>query len=157
VIDYLKTDSFLSLPAMITLLCLSILTACGQGNSSQVPGKQTENLSVSGSISYRERIALSPQSILEIKLVDVSRADAPANVIAEKSVTGPGQVPINFEMAYDPTSIDQRLTYAVQARISEGDRLVFINDTHTPVLTGGYGNHVEMMLVHVPAPDHIPK
>jgi putative lipoprotein len=155
-IGHLKIDGFLSLPVMITLLFLSVLTACDQTNSSRTPGSLAVTLSVSGSISYRERIALSPQSILEVQLVDVSEADAPATVIAEKSITGPGQVPINFELAYDPSSIDERLTYAIQARISEGDRLVFINDMHTPVLTGGYGNHVEMVLVHVPAPAHTP-
>lgn len=156
-IDHLKIESFLSLRVMVTLSFLSVLIACGQGNPSQAPGSQVESLSVSGSISYRERIALGPQSILEIKLVDVSRADAPAIVIAEKSITGPGQVPINFELAYDPTSIDQRFTYAVEARISEGGKLVFISDTHTPVLTRGNDNHVEMVLVHVPASVHIPK
>jgi len=41
--------------------------------------------------------------------------------------------------------------------LTDCDQLVFINDTHTPVLTGGYGDHVEMVLVHVPAPTHSPK
>jgi putative lipoprotein len=145
----------LSLPVMMALLCLLVLTACDRVNSSGTSGSKTESLTVSGSISYRERMALSPESVLEVQLVDVSRVDAMAIVIAKKSIIGPGQVPISFELAYDPASIDERFTYAVQARISEGDRLVFINDMHTPVLTGGYGDHVEMVLVHVPA--HLPE
>lgn len=39
--------------------------------------------------------------------------------------------------------------YAVQARITDRGRLVFISDTHTPVLTRGAGNEVSMMLVAV--------
>lgn len=153
--NILKIQSLLSLPLISVLLCIFVLTACDQVNPSRTPDRQAEILSVHGSISYRERIALSPQSVLEVQLVDVSMADAKAIVIAEKSITGPGQVPIDFELTYDPTLIDERFTYAVQARISEGDRLVFINDTHTPVLTAGYGDYVEMVLVHVPA--HLPK
>jgi uncharacterized lipoprotein YbaY len=34
----------------------------------------------------------------------------------------------------------------------DGERLIFINDTHTPVLTHGAGNREEMMLVIVQTP-----
>lgn len=105
---------------------------------------------ISGTITYRERIALSPQAVVEISLQDVSRADAPAKIIANRRITNPGQVPIHFEIRYRPEDIDERMTYAIQARILEGGRLMFINDTHTPVLTRGADNRVEMMLVRVP-------
>ena len=35
-----------------------------------------------GSVSYVERIALPPDAILEVRLIDVSLADAPATTIA---------------------------------------------------------------------------
>ncbi len=104
---------------------------------------------ISGTISYRERIALSPQAAVEIALQDVSLADAPAKNIAQQRITNPGQVPIHFELAYQPEDIDDRMSYAIQARILEGESLMFINDTHTPVLTRGAGNQVDMMLVRV--------
>jgi putative lipoprotein len=39
--------------------------------------------------------------------------------------------------AYDPAQIDPRMTYAVSARITEGNELLFISDTVYPVLTRG--------------------
>jgi uncharacterized lipoprotein YbaY/heat shock protein HslJ len=107
---------------------------------------------ISGTITYRERIALTPQAVVEISLQDVSLADAPAKIIANQKITNPGQVPIHFDMTYPPEDIDERKSYAIQARILEGEQLIFINDTHTPVLTRGAGNRVEMMLVRAQAP-----
>ena len=89
--------------------------------------------------------------MVEVKLIDVSRADAPAVTIGEQIIEGPGQVPIAFEIEYDPAEIDDRSSYAVQARITEGDRLEFINDTRYGVITRGGPTHVDMVLVKVAA------
>ena len=104
---------------------------------------------VTGTVTYRERIALTPDAVVEIKLVDVSRADAPAITIGEQVIEDPGQVPISFEIVYSPEQIDQRFTYAVQARITEGNRLAFINDTTYQVITRDSPTHVDMVLVRV--------
>ena len=104
---------------------------------------------VTGTVTYRERIALTPNAVVEIKLIDVSRADAPAVTIGEQVIEDPGQVPIAFEIEYDPSDIDERFTYAVQVRIMEGDKLAFINDTRYQVITRGGPTHVDMVLVKV--------
>ena len=102
---------------------------------------------VTGTVTYRERIALSPDAVVEVKLVDVSRADAPAITIGQQTIERPGQVPISFEIEYDPEDIDERFTYAVQARILDRGRLAFINDTTYQVITRGGSTHVDMALV----------
>ena len=107
---------------------------------------------VTGTVTYRERIALSPQAVVEVKLVDISRADAPAVTIGEQIIENPGQVPIAFEIEYDPAEIDTRFTYAIQVRIMEGDTLAFINDTTYQVITRDRPTHVDMVLVKVGAP-----
>jgi uncharacterized lipoprotein YbaY/heat shock protein HslJ len=146
------------LPAVLTLL----MAACGQGNvpvadaSGESPGSEPEKARITGSVAYRERIALSPEAVLEISLEDVSRADAMAKVIARQEIADPGQVPIRFELEYAPGDIDERMVYSIRARISDGGRLMFINDTITPVLTRGAGSQVEMMLVRVKAPEPRP-
>ena len=104
---------------------------------------------VTGTVTYRERIALSPDAVVEVKLLDVSRADALAVTIGEQVIEDPGQVPIAFEVEYDPTDIDERFTYTVQVRIMEGDRLAFINDTAYHVITRGSPNQVDLVLVKV--------
>ena len=81
----------------------------------------------------------------------MSRADAPAVTIGERIIDNPGQVPIAFEIEYDPEEIDERFTYAVQVRIMEGEKLAFINDTVYSVITRDNPTHVDMVLVKVGA------
>ena len=78
---------------------------------------------VTGSVTYLQRIALSPAALVQVELVDLSRADAPAVVLAEETIRPEHQVPIPFELVYDRSKIDPARRYGVQARITDGDRL----------------------------------
>jgi uncharacterized lipoprotein YbaY/membrane-bound inhibitor of C-type lysozyme len=101
--------------------------------------------SVSGTVSYMVRLALPSSAVLEVELQDVSRADAPATLIAEEKITlGDRQVPVPFELKFDPAKIDPDHTYAVSARILVDGRLKFINDKSYTVLTRG--NPVRVVL-----------
>lgn len=103
---------------------------------------------ITGTVTYRERILLRPGSRLEVVLEDVSRADAPAIQLARLERVDPGQVPLSFELEYQPDDIDARMSYAIRARILDPDgNLLFVNDTHTPVITRGAGTEVDMVLV----------
>lgn len=90
---------------------------------------------VKGTAAYRERIALTPDAVFEAMLKDVSKADAPAVVVGSVRIDKPGQVPIRFEIPYDPARIDQSRSYSVRARILVGQRLLFTTDQAYPVLT----------------------
>lgn len=81
-----------------------------------------------GEVIYRERIALPPNALLSVELADVSLADAPAAVIGSQTVDPAGQVPIGFEIRFDPSVIRPGMTYALQARITVDDQLLFLND-----------------------------
>jgi len=61
--------------------------------------------SIDGTATYRERMALPPSAVFEATLEDVSRADAPAEMIAETRVASPGNPPIKFSLPYDPAKI----------------------------------------------------
>ncbi len=123
----------------------------------EIPSGRAPNAAVSGSVTYRERIALTPGASLVVELRDVSLADAAAPLIARQTIANPGQVPINFKVAYSRDDIDSRHTYAIQARIIESDgRLAFINDTAYDVITRGNPSRVDMLLVLVqPPPDQV--
>ena len=74
-------------------------------------------------------------------------------MIAEQIISDPGQVPISFDVGYDPDDIESRNTYSVSARIEESDgRLAFINDTAHDVITRGNPKRVDMVLVLVEPP-----
>ncbi len=130
----------------IFLFALLALSGCTQ--------LDTQSARITGSVTYRERIALPPSAVVKVHLVDVSRADAPATVIGEQVIKAAGrQVPFAFEMAYDPKRIEERFTYALQARIEDEDgRLRFISERHYPVLTRGAGQHIDLVLRAVAAP-----
>ncbi|WP_420617713.1 YbaY family lipoprotein [Candidatus Poriferisocius sp.] len=113
------------------------------------------NASVMGTVTYRERIALSPGAVVTVQLRDTSLMDVASELIAEQVITNPGQVPIEFEVHYNEDDINPRNTYSIQARITESDgRLAFINDTAYDVITRGNPTRVDMVLVIVqPPPD----
>ena len=102
---------------------------------------------VIGTVTYRERIALPPTAVITVKLVDVSRADAPAIVLGEQVIAASGrQVPFAFVIGYDPGLIEASHTYALQARIEDGGKLLFINDEHHAVITREAPQRVDMIL-----------
>lgn len=101
---------------------------------------------ISGSVAYRERVALSADAVLEITLEDVSLADAPATVIAQRELTNIGQVPITFELPYDPTRIVANHRYNVRFRLSDRGALRFMSAEAHPVITGGHGTTVAAIL-----------
>ena len=102
---------------------------------------------VTGTLTYRERIMLPPDSVAKVWLLDTSRADAPATELAHQIIENPGAPPIAFVLEYDKSAVDQRLSYGVRAEIRRGDRLLFTSDTHYPVLTQGAGETVDLLLV----------
>jgi putative lipoprotein len=102
--------------------------------------------SIHGTATYRERIALPPSAAFEATLEDVSRADAPADVLARTRLSPTGNPPMRFEIAVDLARIRPDRHYVVRARIMDGDRLMFTSDASHPVLTQGHGTTVAIML-----------
>lgn len=102
---------------------------------------------VTGTVSYLPRIALPPTAVVEISLVDVSRADAPATVLAsEQIISGGRQVPFPFTLLYDPGQIDQRSSYAVQSRITVDGDLQFVTTSRFSVITSGNPNKIDVQV-----------
>ena len=141
----LQTFGVLLLPAM-RAGCSSMGAApAGSGQAASPPN-------VTGTVTYLQRIALPPDAMITVQLVDVSRADVPALVLGEQIIrAGGGQVPFEFEIAYDSARIDPRMTYAVSARIEDSGKLLFISDQHCAVITRGAPAHVQMVLKPVGA------
>jgi uncharacterized lipoprotein YbaY/heat shock protein HslJ len=140
----MKAESIVTSAIISTLLCTAF--ACSPDSVGGI---------VSGSATYRERMALPPGAVLEVSLQDVSQADAPAVELGSVRVEDPGNPPFEFEIPYDHGAIDERLSYSVRATIRVDDTLLFTTDTHYPVLTRGAGDVVELLLVRAAAlPQH---
>lgn len=101
---------------------------------------RAQNTILMGTVNYRERMALPAATTVLVQLVDVSLADAPAQVIAEDRITGATASPIPYRLQFDQSRIKLGRSYALQARISDGDRLLFINTTRHAIFAGGRNN-----------------
>ena len=135
------------LGAFVVSLLVGAAMACGDATQSPTPTFPQAVVEptppptvaargvVTGTVTYRERVALRPDAVVEVKLIDVLMADAPAVTIGEQIIENPGQVPVAFEIEYDPADIDPRLSYAVRAVIKEGGKLAFTTDTRYSVIT----------------------
>ena len=139
---------FRKMATLLAVIVGLVVTSCGVH-----VGVFGGGSSVSGTVTYREQIELTPGATLIVQIRDTSYADAAAELIAEQIISDPGQVPISFKVPYDPDAIEERNTYSVSARIEESDgRLAFINDTAYDVITRGSPKRVDMVLVLVEPP-----
>lgn len=104
---------------------------------------------ISGTATYRERIAPPPDARLVAVLLDVSRADAPAIELGRTEIADAGAPPYAFEIGYDPAAIDPNHRYAVRSTLWAGERMMFTTDSHVAVLTQGAPDRVEIIMVRV--------
>ncbi|UTV28437.1 YbaY family lipoprotein [Photobacterium atrarenae] len=114
--------------ALIVVLVISACTNLIQQNA--------DVGTVEGTLAYRERVALPANARITVTLADVSKMDAPAEVISQQTFLADGQqVPIGFQLDFMKDQIKPNHSYAISARIEVGDKLYFITDTRNAVLT----------------------
>lgn len=123
-----------------------VIVACAVALT--ILGTQSHAGTVTGTATYRERIAVPPDATLYVELQDVSLADAPAVPLAAQRYAM-GSVPAQFELTFDDALIKDGHSYVVRATINQGQNLLFTTDTAYPVLTDGAGNSADLMLVQV--------
>lgn len=123
----------------ITGIALAATLAAGAASAGAMP-------QVTGSAGYRERIALPPEAVLSVELLDVSKMDVAATVMSSQRFRLDG-VPQDFALAYDPALIDDRMSYVLSARIEVGGKVVFRTTEAYPVLTRDAGDHADLILV----------
>lgn len=120
--------------AAATGLFAAMLAGCV---SVTVPPRAPTGATLSGTITYRQKIALSPEARVKVFLQETPRAAVPATALGEVEIPNPGQVPIAFSVRYDPAAIRPDGEYTLLVKIYEGDRTRFLNTSRYRVLTGG--------------------
>lgn len=102
------------------------------------PTSPIETATLTGTATYRTRQALPAGAVVDVRLVDISRADAPADVLARQVlVTAGEQVPLPFSVTYAPGAVQDRRRYAVQATIAIDGRVRFRTTSVHPVFANG--------------------
>ncbi|MEZ4519857.1 MAG: YbaY family lipoprotein [Chloroflexota bacterium] len=132
------------------LLLVLALAACSGTTTDDSTGTDA---GITGTVTYLQRSALAPGSVITVQLQDVSLADAPATTLGEQVITTTDeQVPVPYEVGYTSADIQDNHTYAVRATITDSaGTLLFTSDTHIPVITNGSPTEdVEIVVVPVP-------
>lgn len=125
------------LPVYLVAVLLSLLLAACQQDGGDTPVTEDtgKELTITGQLIYRQRIALPPNAVAKIQLQDVSLADAPAKIISEQiQELHNQQVPIAFTLKVSAGELQPRNRYSVAARIEDDSgKLLWITDTHNAV------------------------
>jgi len=81
---------------------------------------------IQGEVWYKERIALPQDAVLTVEVKDVSLMDAPAVVLAQIERSGVS-TPAPFQFLINRDQFESGHTYAIGAKITLNDKLLFIN------------------------------
>lgn len=107
--------------------------------------------SLRGTVTYRQRIALGPKSEVTVKLVDSATPEG--TPVAETTFNTDGkQVPLAFELNYEPRDINRQRTYELWAEIKTDGEVRFRTPTGQPV-TPRANQNAAIELVLEPATD----
>lgn len=85
-------------------------------------------LSLEGTVTYVERIALTPEAVVQVELRDLAVPESEGPPIAKQVIARPGQVPVAFSISYEPGSLMTGHRYALSARISDRGQLQFVTE-----------------------------
>ena len=106
------------------------------GAASPAPSAPAQG-TVSGLVTYLQRSALSPSAVVHVEIDDVTLEDAPMVTISAVDIPATHQVPIAFSLPYDPSKIESKHRYALNARIEDHGKLLFLNKTRFPLFENG--------------------
>ena len=105
--------------------------------------------SVTGSLTFRERIALTPSAVAIVTIIDTTAAADAGVIIGQQVINGPTAVPIDFSVLVEADTIVPTNAYALYATIIDGASTWHNNVGH-PVITGGPTKGVDLTLTAVP-------
>jgi len=94
-----------------------------QFKATSAPKKQqaTQSVKIEGTVTHVERRLLTGNLVLKVVLEDISRMDVAAETIARFEQPIKSQIPLKFELNYDPKVLKPGHRYNLRARIENTD------------------------------------
>lgn len=106
---------------------------------------------VSGEIQCRERITLSPQAVLTVRLRDVTYPNWQNVSVGEQVIPNPPHPPIPFSIQVDPAAFYPDHRYALDAFLVDRGQIVLQSSAPTPVDPRGSAAPLQVTLVRTSA------
>jgi putative lipoprotein len=92
---------------------------------------------VSGTLTYRERVALPANAIVTVQIAELRAGSTPQVIAEQRFTTNGAQPPFRYTIAYDPTRINNSAQYTIQSNISVDGQVRFRTNQVYRVITGG--------------------
>ena len=96
-------------------------------------------------------VALPAGAVATVSLLDTSLQDVAATLIGEQALSVTA-LPFEFRIEYDPSRIEARNEYSLQARVELDGDLLYINDTVHTVLTQGSPAQSDIEVIQIGPP-----
>lgn len=132
-----------------------LTTPAGEGQEASAPAPQPTPpppapvlAILAGTVSYAQRIALTPEAVVQVELRDGSAGEDDPPV-AKQVILKPGQVPIAFEISYEPDGLVPSHRYVLSARISDRGQLQFVTESPIPAIPRAPQTPLEIVVVPV--------
>lgn len=95
----------------------------------------SQTYTVSGTVSYRERLILPADSQVVVRLEDITRGQSYPQVVSEQRIVPNSAGVTRFALPYNPNDINPNANYVVTAWVEQGGRVLFRNAKIYSVLT----------------------
>lgn len=95
----------------------------------------SRSYAVNGTVSYRERLILPADSVIVVRLEDVTRGQSYPEVVSEQRIVPNSMAVTQFSLPYQYGTLNPNATYVVNAWIEQGGRVLFRNNKVYQVLT----------------------
>lgn len=125
-----------------------VLVGCGEAGRPPKPGRPPGPPSlVTGMVAFSQQTSLPRGAVVRVSLIDASRPNPAESVVTEQisRVDDPAE-PLSFALRFRPGAFDGSHRYVVQARILIDDQVRYASQREFPVLTGGAGDHVVVVV-----------
>lgn len=120
-----EVNSHVSPDGKITLL---VFTARGQLQAGTLTMTSSGGV-IQAVVQFQGRLPqLSPQAVLNVRMLDVTYNQWSGNAVAQTSVPRPDRNPFYFQLPYDPTRIYNNHRYAVVGEVIDNGRIVCRTD-----------------------------
>ncbi len=119
------------IPFLPALAAFGLFAGCTAPPPPTAPAAPQIANSVGGTVMLSEPRQLSSQASLQLRVIDVKQPDTP---LAQTVIPNASQPPISFNLPIDPSQVNPRNIYAVDAVLTDGEHR-YLPVLELPVLT----------------------